>query len=449
MANQMQVKLTRSFPFSQICGLAGATQVLLLGLLITFLTYNNLSDQLERRLQQDATRQTQRLALTLAHSLIQQDRISLNLALAEWQRGEEISALRVLDTDGQVIAEIGKTLDNRIHISRSITQDDQVVGVIQADINLAAAHRDSGRYLSLALIATGLSAMLAGLISYFLAERVADYVRKLSRTLQGWHDDEPLQLPPPPPPVIEFDQLHTALNNIREQERQRLALEKALGKFLYNDNKVPVKATTYQRCALIYIEISELDVLQSRLSAEELAQALGEYHRLLNQAAKLYNGKLDRYQGDGIVMIFGLNDENERDTLHCVYAAQLCLGLMQYARQKNPHLAAISFRAAAHWGPVLLAPLEQGDESHYSLIGDTLYWASHLARRSEEYRLLASQTLLGELPPEYGLEWEEGPMVADLQGNQQANFWLTALPENSRTLIDRQILHIANMTEQV
>ncbi|MDO6806126.1 hypothetical protein Q4595_26955, partial [Wenyingzhuangia sp. 1_MG-2023] len=90
---------------------------------------------LEQRLEQDATQQTQRLAMTLAHSLIQRDRISLNLALTEWHRGEEISALRVLDTDGVVIAEIGKTLDDRINISRSITQDNQVVGIIQADIN--------------------------------------------------------------------------------------------------------------------------------------------------------------------------------------------------------------------------------------------------------------------------------------------------------------------------
>ncbi|MDP2608965.1 MULTISPECIES: adenylate/guanylate cyclase domain-containing protein [unclassified Oceanobacter] len=445
----MQLKLPCSFHFSLLCGCAAATQVLIFGLLLAFLTYSNLSNQLEQRLEQDATQQTQRLAMTLAHSLIQRDRISLNLALTEWHRGEEISALRVLDTDGVVIAEIGKTLDDRINISRSITQDNQVVGIIQADINLAPARRDSGHYLSLALIATGLGAMLAGLAGYFLAEQIAHYLQQLSRALKNSRHNQPLQLPPPPAAIEEFEQLHGGLSVLRDDQRHRQAMAQALGQFRYQGTPPSGQTLCYQHCALIYIEMTELATLQAQLDTDELVQLLNEYHRLLNQAAKLYNGKLDHYQDDGVVMIFGLNDESERDTLHCVYAAQLCLGLMRNASQKNPQLADIRFRVAAHWGPVLLTPTDSADDSHgHRLVGDSLYWASTLARRSEAFRLLASQALISALPPEYGLEWEAGAAVPDLNGDNQPGYWLTTLPEKSQALIDRQILRIANMAGQ-
>ncbi|MDO6805098.1 hypothetical protein Q4595_21790, partial [Wenyingzhuangia sp. 1_MG-2023] len=120
------------------------------------------------------------------------------------------------------------------------------------------------------------------------------------------------------------------------------------------------------------------------------------------------------------------------------------LGLMRNASQKNPQLADIRFRVAAHWGPVLLTPTDSADDSHgHRLVGDSLYWASTLARRSEAFRLLASQALISALPPEYGLEWEAGAAVPDLNGDNQPGYWLTTLPEKSQALIDRQILRIA------
>ncbi|WP_221800791.1 adenylate/guanylate cyclase domain-containing protein [Oceanobacter mangrovi] len=432
---------------SQFCGIFGALQILILGSVISFLTYSQLHGQLQASQQQRASQQLDRLAQLLAPSLLQQDRISINLALKEWNRGDDLNAIRIQNTDRKVIAETGPLLNPDQVINRSITLDDTAMGMMQAEINPQPVSRQSGRYLSLALMATGLCAMLGGLISYFMAERIAAYLRKLSGSLGEWNNRNLLTLPQLSLPIRELQELDQSCNQLQEQERQRLAIERALGKYLCSGDKPPVKTSTYHRCALVYIEITDLDVLQARLSAVELAETLGEYYRLLNQAAKLYNGKLDRYQGNGLVMIFGLNESSDRDTLHCIYAAQLCLGLLQQSQKRKPALASVGFRIAAHWGPVLLAPIEQDEDTHYSLIGDTIYWASHLAGSSEEGRLLASQILISELPPEYGLSWEEGPLVSDLQGNEQSSFWLQGLPETSRTLIERQIKHITSMKE--
>jgi adenylate cyclase len=436
----------RKFNLGQTCGFLAALQLLVAGLLITLLIYTHLLDTLRQQLQEDSFRQLQRLSMVIAPAVLQEDRISLNVTLGDWARGPEMPSIRVLDTGGQIIAESGRQSSGR-YINLPLTQDDKVLGSIEATINTETVDRIAGRYLSLALMATGLCALLGGLIAYHLAERSGNYLKSLTRQLRLWANDQPLQIPEQNPGQInEFIELRNSLTQLQQNESRRLALEQAMNQFMYRCDKPRTDSVTYQRCALLYFEISELDVLQARLSAQELADCLDGYHRLLSQAAKLYNGTLDRYQGDGIVMIFGLPDGNERDTLHCIYAAQLCLGLIQHARRKQ--LAPINLRCAAHWGPVLLAPVSQDNNTQYNLIGDTLYWASHLARSSEEDRVLVSQTLITELPVEIGMEWDEGPLVADLQGNSQTNFWLRTLPEKSRTLIERQIHHIASMTEK-
>lgn len=438
----------RKFNLGQTCGILAALQLLVAGLVISILTYSHLLGSLRQEVQEDSVRQLQRLSMVIAPAVLQEDRISLNVTLADWTRGPEMPSIRIMDTSAQIIAESGRQGSGKI-INLPLTQDEKVLGNIEATINTVTADRIAGRYLSLALMATGLSSLLAGFIAYHLAERSGSYLQQVTRQLKQWGEGKPLFVPEHSDGQInEINDLHHSLRQLQQNESRRLALEQALSQFMYRSDTPRTNSVTYQRCAILYFEIDELDVLLARLSANELASALDEYHRLLSQAAKLYNGTLDRYQGDGIVMIFGLPDGNERDTLHCIYAAQLCIGLIQSARRKNPALARVSLRCAAHWGPILLAPVSQDQNTHYSLIGDTLFWASHLARRSEETRVLVSQSLISELPVEIGLEWDEGPLVGDLQGNEQTNFWLRSLPEKSRTLIERQIHHIASTTEK-
>lgn len=437
----------RKFNLGQTCGLIAAVQLLIAGLLISLLIYGHLQEGLRQEQEENGFRQLQRLSLVIAPLVIQQDRVSLNVTLKDWNPGPELSSVRVLDTEGNTLAETGRLTGQFIKLP--LTQDNAVFGAIEATVSLETADRTATRYLSLALIATGLCAMLGGLLAYHLAERVSAYVTSLTRNLQAWSAGAQLQAPEyTPSGLTECTELQQVIQTLEQNEARRHALESALNRFVFRTDKPRRQNVTYQRCALLYFEITDLESQLERLTATELAESLEEYHRLLTQAAKLYNGTLDRYQGNGIVMIFGLPDGNERDTLHCIYAAQLCIGLIRQARRKRPVLERINLRCAAHWGPVLLSPVSDGNNTQYSLIGDTLYWTAHLASSSDQNRVLVSQSLVSELPVEIGMEWDEGPGVTNLQGQQQQSFWLRSLPEKSRTLIDRQIHHIAAMTEK-
>jgi len=436
---------------SQICGLVMGSLVLICGLIISGLSYSQLQDQQQQQLMQNARQQLQHLALSIAPSLLAEDRISLNLMLSDWKTGAELTNIQILNTSQQVIAERGTPLRDGPEISQPVTLDNVAAGLLRADIDLSAASRTARHYLAMGLIASGLLALLAALIAYFLSDRVTAWLRRLEDSLGRWEaNDAPLQLPPAPW-LGDLKRIHSTLSRIATQEEHQRAMEQALGRFVSGNVSHPAAPLRYHECALLFIEIRDLHLLQQRLSAEELTSVLNHYHKLLSHAAKLYNGKVDRYHGSGIVMTFGIANPvtTGHEALHCLYVAQLFTGLVRHLQENDQTLLPVEFRMAAHWGNVLLAPVTQENYTECSLIGDTVHWASHLADNGEELRLLASQSLLDHLPSGDDIHWQEGPLISDLYGGEQACYWLQELPEKNHQLIQRQIRHITAMTEQV
>ncbi|MBM95756.1 MAG: hypothetical protein CMI09_07910 [Oceanospirillaceae bacterium] len=438
---------------SQISGLIVVSIVLFCGLLISILTYSDLKSLLQQELQFDVERQLKRLAVASADDMARQDRVSLSVLLNDWTTGPAITQIRVLDHDGEVIARNGKAEANAELMSQSITRDDLALGVLEASVSLESARNAAARYFSLALLATALLSLVGGLLAY----RLASYPSRYFRQLQQYVDQEASGITPDIPEVPNLPEclaLQQSLEKLAEQRQQQQTLQQALNQFLYQPETDLESGTTYRNCAMLYLEIPNLLELQQQMTAAELASALNHYHRLISHAAKVYNGRLDRYQGDGIVVIFGLHEHSERDSLNCIYAASLFLGLLRYLRIKGKEPQGFEFRCAAHKGPVLIAPIDESEEDsetphlHYNLIGDSLYWASHLARHGDDNHLLASEALVSGLP-EHSIGWRQGPDFQNLQGNPQGTFWLQSLPETTISLINRQIHRIASITDDV
>jgi adenylate cyclase len=431
---------------SQIIGLTAALMILATGLLVCGLTYSHLSSQLRTTSIDDSTRQLRQLSVALTPSLLRQDRISLNLTLNDWDSGNALDGIRVLDTEQQILAERGQEQTSNQTITVPVLQDGKNIGAIIGFANTDAATQLAQRYFSIGLIASSVLALLGALIAYQFGERHSYYTRRLQQQMLLWQQGEDLTLPTKPRDADNLA-LHLTLEKIARRESQKRAMDVALGQFMSNSDSPYPDPLKYYDAALLFIEIQDLEILQNRLSASELTQTLNQYHRLLSQAAKLYNGKVDRYLGDGVVMMFGIPNNDRNASLHCLYAARLFSGLVNYLREHDSPLLALEFHIAAHWGPVLMAPLQEDNHTQCNLIGDTVHWASHLANQSEENRILVSHTLIEHIDEELGIEWHEGPLVSDLHGREQITYWLKELPEKTESLIQRQIKHITSMTE--
>lgn len=438
--------ISDSLNTSQRAGLLAALMVLIAGVILSANTYINLYEQLEAEQAEESQRQLQHLAALLTPSLVRDDRISLNLSLDEWENGPALIAIRVKNLDGLPLASKGEINTDLTLMPYPIRQDEILYGELEGYVSATPITMSVNRNGALSLLITAALTLIAGLVAWLIGERQSRYLRQLEGRLTSWRDGDELKLPMGPDSP-DLQSLHNVLGDISKREQQRRALEQALGQFMQPDENPFPDPMKYYDSAMLFIEIQDLNVLQQRLSAEELTNTLNQYHRLLSHAAKLYNGKVDRYLGDGVVMLFGVPNRDRNAAMHCLYAARLFSGLVNHLHEHNANILPLEFNIAAHWGPVLMAPLQDGVSTQYSLIGDAVHWAYHLATRSEERRVLASQTLIEMLEDGHDIIWNEGPVVKDLHGGVQHTYWLNQLPNKTESLIKRQIKHITSMTE--
>jgi len=431
---------------SQRAGLLAALMVLIAGILLSSLTYLEVRQLTSERLADENERQLQHLGALLTPALVRDDRITLNLTLSEWDSGPAMPAIRLLDREGRPVASSGRINADLTMTPVDIRQDGNLFGSLEGYTTNEPAAMAATRIISQSLLVTAALSLFAGLAGWLLSEKYSRYLRQLRTKLTGWRDGEELTLPMGPGDP-DLQSLHSVLGDISRREQQRRAVEVALGQFMGNDETPFPDPMKYYDCAMLFIEIQDLELLQQRLSAEELTSTLNQYHRLLSQAAKLYNGKVDRYLGDGVVMLFGVPGRDRNAAMHCLYAARLFTSLVNHLHETNSGVLPLEFNVAAHWGPVLMAPLQDGVSTQYSLIGDAVHWAYHLAAQSEERRILASQTLIEMLEDGHDIIWNEGPNIRDLHGGVQSTYWLNQLPEKTESLIQRQMKHITSMTE--
>lgn len=430
--------------FSQRSGLFVALVVLICGFLMSAFTYIQSYRQLLEQQQLDHQQQLKNMASFIFPNMTQADRISLNLIINDWIQVSGTLGIRLLDENNQVLALNGTVEGEKQTLE--LNQDGKKLGTLESYVSNTPAQQKAQHNAALAFLVGTLLSFISGLVTWQLTERHRQYISSLTKKLHQWQKTGSLELPLRPV-GLELKDLHYVLSHIEKDELRKKAVQDALSQFM-GDNQYKLPAPMkYYNCALLFIEIQDLELLQSRLSAEELSNTLGEYHRLLSRSAKLYNGTVDRYLGDGIVMLFGIPNNDQNAAIHCLYAARLFTGLVNHLRESKSSLLPLEFNIAAHWGPVLMAPIQDSVSTQYSLIGDTIHWAYHLANHSEERRVLVSQTIIEKIDKDNGIHWKNGPEIKDLHGHSQKSFWMTSLPEKNESLIQRQIQHITSMTE--
>lgn len=431
---------------SQSCGLFVAAFVLITGVVLSLLSWSNLNKRLQADHLQNAQQQLSRLTIAIAPSLLLQDRISLNVSLQEWTKASDIHFIRVLNTNHQAIAEAGQQQAHSTELSRSITQDNLAIGTIKAEMNFDAINAIVARHLALGLTLTAIFTLLSGLISYLVCEHYFSYLRRFILQFRVWQADpkRPLVLPAPPQ-LPELNDLHQAVEQLTTHTQQENDLAEATQLF---DLQQPltIAELKYQPAAFIVINIANLAELKERLSPAVLTQLLQRYHSLFVQANKLYGGRLERYQGNGLVALFPGKSNDEQAALHSFYAAQLMLGLIEQQRLE-PNACFVDFRLAGHWGDVL-APAEVPTGSHYThdVLGDSLHWASCLTTETAALRLRISQALYHFTHHDQPVSWLAADSTTDFNGNPEPTWYLDALEEKQQALIQRQIRHITTLS---
>ena len=144
---------------------------------------------------------------------------------------------------------------------------------------------------------------------------------------------------------------------------------------------------------LLFIDIRGFTPLSEKMEPEEVIQMLNEYLDLCSQCIFQYEGTVDKFMGDGIMVIFGAPIPQVDHAERAIKAALLM-------KEKSDELAArlmkkygrsVNFGMGINSGPAVIGNIGSKERLDYTAIGDTVNLAARLEANAKPGQILISE----------------------------------------------------------
>ena len=408
------------------------------------------TQQLEQQALQLRNTLSKQASVQASDAIFSQDLLSLNVILSTLVEHPHIRYSAVYNLDNQVIAEQGEANDDTGQ-PMSIQYQNEVIGLLEVRIDETPLKQSIQKIYGLWGILSLLFAIIAGTVGWFVGRILGTKIEQSSQDIQSL---DVLEKKQHSHKWGELTRLSEEIKHYKDQQSSSIAMHQALNHFMTpnvnNDQSLnyqqPQLPDTYAHAAILFIDFVDFQHVQTTLPPHELAALLNQYYFFIHQAARLYNGNVDKYVGDGVMVLFGIPQQDEKDCFHGVCTALLIVGLLkQFNKQRlEQALPVVEFQLGLHTGNILAGTFGDQDTLTYTAIGDAIHVAARICRKSEVNRLLVSKQVVdqGRLGGQLILNAHQS-----LQGSQPEQlietFWAEHLTSNYQALIERQIEHIS------
>ncbi|WP_147106805.1 adenylate/guanylate cyclase domain-containing protein [Tateyamaria sp. syn59] len=168
-----------------------------------------------------------------------------------------------------------------------------------------------------------------------------------------------------------------------------------------------MRAGQQQRMAIVFIDIRGFTALAETLSPADLSAFLERYRASISGAADETGGIVDKFVGDGAMVVF---DDRQGDAATCAVA---------FARAALDRISDVRLGVGVHIGDVFAGVVGGDGRLEYTVLGDTVNVAARLeaATKVEGVSLLVSEDVMQGLDVRQ-TDWQHFPSLA-LPGRQQ------------------------------
>jgi adenylate cyclase len=276
------------------------------------------------------------------------------------------------------------------------------VATVGADIPVERYLYDLRKWVQFFSIAIILSLIFAFIGGYLLARRISLSLRSLllcvreigqgdltSKVFLKTHD--------------EFEELGNEINKmatgLRERERLKLNFARYVSQQVMEQI---LKAESFaklegerRKITVLFSDIRQFTQIAERLPPEQVVSLLNEYFELMLDVIFRYQGTLDKFLGDGIMVEFGAPLDDPEQEKHAVQAAigmqkELQKLLEKWKKEGKPQIAV---GIGIHTGLAVVGNIGSEKRIEYTAIGDTINIASCLEQAT---KLLKKQILISE-----------------------------------------------------
>ena len=201
----------------------------------------------------------------------------------------------------------------------------------------------------------------------------------------------------------ELGQLMTAFNDMAEGMLEKSLVKDALSKYvspgvareiLANLNDVELGGKRIEG-TVIFADIIGFTQISENMRPEELVSILNKYFSLVTRACELNYGNVDKYMGDGVMLVFGAPQPDDDHRFHAISCALLIQHLIEHENRQREEqgLFPVRFRIGINSGTMLAGNMGSRERMEYTVVGDTVNLASRLCGIANSDQVIISKDM--------------------------------------------------------
>ncbi len=158
-----------------------------------------------------------------------------------------------------------------------------------------------------------------------------------------------------------------------------------------------------REAAILFSDIRDFTTLSENSSPEEITEMLNEYFTWWDSEVERYGGIIDKYIGDAVMVIFGLDSVESAcsQAVNCAISMYSSLEKLK-ARLKSQDLPVIQdIGIGINFGKVIIGDIGSKNRRNFTVIGDTVNVASRLETLTKKVQtpIVVSSYVMEQLDP--------------------------------------------------
>ena len=196
--------------------------------------------------------------------------------------------------------------------------------------------------------------------------------------------------------------VHELRENLIGEERKRTMLSRFVSKQvverIVSGEELPARAGHTQKVSVLFADISDFTGLSEELDQKSLVFIINTFYSALERVMKKHGGILDKFMGDGIMMVFGDSETGNETTCRALGAAVQIQEKMDEIRGqlRNFELPEISIHIGVSTGIATACSIGTEDQLAYTYIGDAVNLAKRLQDLAGPGEIMVSETTASE-----------------------------------------------------
>lgn len=383
--------------------------------ILWFIVNTQLSALLNQQLDTFGTTIVKQTAGSAAELLLAEDLLGLNILVTQVAEAEDIVSATIADIDNQILAQSGDyPYSVKSNIIDQLPVHDPKIGVYIApivfqDVRAGYAYIAIDKVpirstieqaLRLMTLATILLLLFAMLIAIGLSRGITSPIKRLTlasyairkgqfeQEIPNRRYDEVGQL------IDGFNEMARGLN---ERDKIRATFNRyfdpLVAKNILSHMDSPAPDSEYVNATVLFVDIVGFTKMCEEVPPDQMAKSLNTYYELILRASEHYGGAVDKYIGDGAMVLFGVPQKQPEHCFHAICCGLLILSLVEKVNQEREKQGepVMQFKIGLHSGEMLAGFLGCEDRLQYTVVGDTVNVASRLCSQGPAKRVVISK----------------------------------------------------------